>query len=65
MNLLEQHIKDVISEKYFEADWTKELGIDFVIVEIKTDCYGSIQTKKRIFEEEKWKKYKEQGYFME
>ncbi|MDH2875675.1 hypothetical protein R6231_07095 [Bacillus cytotoxicus] len=52
-----------MSEEPYEADWTKELEKEFV--KVKTDCYGSIKTKERIFEKEKWENYKEQGYFME
>ncbi|PFW52625.1 hypothetical protein COL13_26600 [Bacillus cereus] len=64
MNLLEIYIKEIISEERYEADWTKELGKEFVEVEITTDCYGSIETKKRIFEKKEWEDHKERGYYM-
>lgn len=65
MNLLEQYIKEIHSEKPHEEEWTKEFkGKQFVEVEVTTNCYGSLTTEKRVFEVAEWAIIKEQGYWM-
>ena len=64
MNSLEIYIKEIISEEPYEADWTKELSKEFVEVEITTNCYGRIETKKHVFEKREWEDHKARGYYM-
>jgi len=65
MNLLEQYIEEVISEEPYNEEWTKRYDKKFVRVELVTNCYGQKRNVEQIFDTDKWKKVKEQGYYME
>jgi len=62
--MLEQHIREVHSVEPHTADWTKEFEKEFVEVRMTINCYGVIETKKRVFDTEEWERVKAQGYFM-
>lgn len=65
MNLLEQYIQEVHSEKPYSADWTNEFPErEFVEVEVTTNCYGREKRETHIFNTVEWSKYKSQGYWM-
>ena len=65
MNLLEQYIVEVHSEKPYSDEWVKKFpGKEFVEVEVTTDCYGRTKRDTHVFDVNDWKKYQEQGYWM-
>lgn len=65
MNMLEQYIVEIHSVNEYEEEWTKEFpDFKFVEVDVTTNCYGSENRDKRIFNTVEWEKYKEQGYWM-
>lgn len=65
MNLLEQYIEEIHSEEPFQSDWTECFpGKNFVKVDVTTNCYGNRKRDQHYFEEERWKSFKEQGYWM-
>lgn len=65
MNVLEQYIEEVHSEKPYAADWTKEFAnSEFVEVDVTTNCHGHYQRATHIFDTDEWSKYKLQGYWM-
>lgn len=64
MNLLENYIKEIHSEKPYTEDWTKDFpDREFVEVDATIDSYGGIERKLNVFETTKWKQIKEQGYY--
>ena len=59
MNMLENHIIEIYSEKEIDH---KKLG-KMVEVSMKTSCYGREDVNKQWFGIDEWKKVKEQGYY--
>ena len=64
MNLLEHNIKEVILEKPFKADWTKQHKDKFVEVEMIVNIHGGLSSTRKIFTVEKWKEVKEKGFYL-
>lgn len=65
MNLLEQYIQEIHSEKPYLAEWTTEFpDITFVEVDVTTECYGSVKRDTHVFNAVEWAKYKAQGFWM-
>ena len=64
MNLLEHHIKEIISVEPYEAEWTKKHDKKFLEIQVVTDCHGCIEESSTIESEDNWDKIKEQGYFL-
>lgn len=61
MNLLEHYIKQIHKEIYKHSN---KHNIDYVIVDVTYDCYGSVERKEVEFLKEEWEKAKEKGYFL-
>ena len=59
MNLLEQYIKEIISEEKIQRD-----GKDYCKVKMICDCYGTEDERTLIFSLGEWNKIKKQGYYM-
>ena len=59
MNLLEQYIKEIISEEIIQKD-----NKSYCKVKMICDCYGVKDERTMIFPIDEWKKIKEQGYYM-
>lgn len=67
MNLLENYITEIHSVEPYEEEWTKEKefeGVEFVIVDITTNCYGREKRIEEIFRKDYWEEVKTKGYFM-
>lgn len=67
MNLLENYITKIHSVKPCEEEWTKEKefeDVEFVIVDITTNCYGREERIERIFRKDCWEDVESKGYFM-
>jgi len=64
MNLLEHHIKSVISVKPYTAEWTKEHPHTFLKITVVANCYGQEQEYNLIRTAEEWGQIEKQGYFM-
>ena len=65
MNLLEQYIVEIHSEKPYSAGWTKEFPDKaFVEVDVTTTCYGHQKRSTEIFDTDEWPVIKKQGYWM-
>lgn len=65
MNILEQYIERIISEKAYKEEWTKAYNDKFVRVNMIVNCYGSKSEVNKIFTVDKWKEVKEQGFYYE
>lgn len=62
VNLLEQYIEEVHSEKPYETqDW---VNTEHIEVDITTNCYGTQTRRTHVFPEDYWEEAKEKGYFM-
>lgn len=64
MNLLEHHIKEIISVKPYNGAWTANHDEKFLEIQVVTDCHGCIEESSTIQSEENWKTISERGYFM-
>lgn len=65
MNLLEEHyIVEVVREKPFKADWTKQHKDKFVEVEMIVNVHGGLSSAHKIFTVDKWKEVKEKGFYI-
>lgn len=64
MNLLEQYIEEIHSEKPCNAEWTKKFNKEFVEVDHTTNCYGRLTRTKDVFAKNDWERFKMQGYYM-
>lgn len=65
MNLLEQNIERIISEKSYKEDWTKAYDYKFVRVNMIVECYGARSEVNKIFAVDDWAGIKEQGFYLE
>ena len=68
MNLIENYIKKIHSEKDITKDYIKKIGKapleNLIEVDLDYDCYGSLKRDNIIFTESQWKEVKRQGYFL-
>lgn len=64
MNLLEHRIVEIITEKPFKADWTKQHKDKFVEVELIISVYGGLSEVRRIFTKDVWEEVREQGFYV-
>ena len=64
MNLLEHYIEEVILEKPFKADWTKQHKDKFIEVEMIVNTHGGLSSAHKIFTVDKWKEVKEKGFYL-
>lgn len=65
MNLLEQNIERIISEKSYKEEWTKAYDNKFVRVNMIVECYGSRSEVNKIFTVDDWEGIKKQGFYLE
>lgn len=63
MNLLKHYIEEIILEKPYKADWTKQHKDKFVEVEMIVNVYGGLSSEHKIFTVDKWKEVKEKGFY--
>jgi hypothetical protein len=61
MNLVEQYIKEILSEK---IEINPYINKPCCVVKMITDCYGCISEVEEIFDVEEWKQVKKQGYYL-
>ena len=61
MNLVEQYIKEILSEKIEINPYTNK---PCCVVKMIIDCYGCISEVEEIFDVEEWKQVKKQGYYL-
>lgn len=61
MNLVEQFIKEILSEKIEINPYTNK---PCYVVRLTTNCYGCISEVEEIFNVEEWKQVKKQGYYL-
>ena len=68
MNLLEHYILKIYSKKdvtkQYEKSVGKKLDEKLYEVEMKVDCYGSVETVKRIMGENEFAEAERKGYYM-
>ena len=64
MNLLEHYIEEIVFEKPYKADWTKQHKNKFVEVEMIVNTHGGLSSAHKIFTVDKWKEVKEQGFYI-
>nr|DAD56829.1 MAG TPA: hypothetical protein [Caudoviricetes sp.] len=64
MNLLEHYIEEVVLEKPFKADWTKQHKDKFVEIEMIVNVHGGLSSAHKIFTVDKWKEVKEKGFYI-
>lgn len=64
MNLLEQNIERIISEKPYKEEWTKAYNDKFVRVNMIVECYGSRSEVNKIFTVDKWEEVKKEGFYL-
>ena len=65
MNMLESYLIDIHEVRPSNEDWMKADGFknqSFVEVEATWNCYGCIERRKEVFEENEWEQIKEKGY---
>lgn len=61
MNLVEQYIQEILSEKIKVNPYTNKLCY---VVRMIINCYGNISEVEKIFDVEEWKQVKKQGYYL-
>jgi hypothetical protein len=61
MNLIEQYIKEILSEKIEINPYTNK---PCYVVKMITDCCGCISEVEKIFDAEEWEQVKKQGYYL-
>jgi hypothetical protein len=61
MNLVEQYIKEILSEKIEINPYTNK---PCCVVKMITDCCGCISEVEKIFDVEEWEQVKKQGYYL-
>lgn len=65
MNLLENYIKEIHSEKPYTEEWTKKFpDRKFVEVDITVDSYGGIKRIQDVYNTVEWDEIKKKGYYM-
>jgi len=64
MNILEHYIEEIKSVEPFEAEWTKNFNKRFLKIIVITNCYGCVEERSTIENEEDWEKIKKRGYFL-
>jgi hypothetical protein len=61
MNLVEQYIKEILSEKIEINPYTNK---PYCLVKMITNCYGCISEVEEIFDIEELEQIKKQGYYL-
>jgi hypothetical protein len=61
MNLVEQFIKEILSEKIEINPYTNK---SCYVVRLITNCCGCISEVEQIFDIEEWEQVKKQGYYL-
>ena len=64
MNLLEHYIEEIVFEKPYKADWTKQHKEKFIEVEMIVNVHGGLSSEHKIFTVDKWKEVKENGFYL-
>lgn len=62
MNLLEQYIVEIHKETPTQFDDFKD--VEFITVDITTNCYGHIKRSTNVFIKADWEEIKQKGYYM-
>lgn len=64
MNLLEHYIKEIHSVKEIN-DVIDGRNINYILVDVTVDCYGSLSRIKNVFSDwDEWNTALKDGYFM-
>ena len=64
MNLLEHYIEEIVFEKPYKAEWTKQHKDKFVEVEMIVNVHNGLSSAHKIFTVDKWKEVKEKGFYL-
>ena len=62
MNLLEHYIVEIHKETPTQFDDFKD--VEFITVDITTNCYGHIKRSTTVFRKVYWEEAEENGYYM-
>lgn len=64
MNILEHYILEVLSVEDYVEPWAIEKELDLIEVTMVVNCYGQVNTAKRVYVKSTWEFDKKRGYYL-